>query len=74
MTVFKLAAILRIADSLDRSHSQRIKAIKLRRENDVFIIETPGVEDTIVEQFAINGKCDIFNEIYGYEIQLRTPQ
>lgn len=74
MTIFKLAAILRVADSLDRSHSQRIKTIRLRRDGDVFIIETPGVEDTTVEQLAINGKCDIFNEIYGYEIELRTPQ
>jgi exopolyphosphatase/guanosine-5'-triphosphate,3'-diphosphate pyrophosphatase len=74
MTIFKLAAILRLADSLDRSHSQRIKAIKLRRDGDVFIIETPGVDDTTVEQLAVNGKCDIFNEIYGYEIELRTPQ
>ena len=63
MMVFKLAGILRIADALDRSHSQRIKEIKLRRESDTLVIETPGVEDTTVEQLAINGKCDIFEEI-----------
>ena len=71
MTVFKLAAILRIADSLDRTHSQRIKSIKLRREGETFVISTPGVSDTTVEQIAIAGKCDIFQEIYGYEIDLR---
>jgi exopolyphosphatase/guanosine-5'-triphosphate,3'-diphosphate pyrophosphatase len=31
---------------------------------------TPGVEDTTVEQLAINSKCDLFREIYGYEIIL----
>ena len=72
MTVFKLAAILRIADALDRSHSQRIKKINLRRERDALIIETPGVNDTTIEQLAISGKCDIFEEIYGCEILLRT--
>jgi exopolyphosphatase/guanosine-5'-triphosphate,3'-diphosphate pyrophosphatase len=71
MTVFKLAAILRIADCLDRSHSQRVKSIRLERDGDIFRIITSGVEDTTVEQLAISGKCDIFQEIYGYEIELR---
>lgn len=71
MTVFKLAAILRLADCLDRTHSQRIKTIKLDREGDKFVVSTPGVGDTTVEQIAIAGKCDIFQEIYGYEVELR---
>lgn len=72
MTIFKLAAILRIADALDRSHSQRIKNIELRRERDTLVIETPGVEDTTVEQMAVNGKCDIVEEIYGLQVVLRA--
>ena len=72
MMVFKLAGILRIADALDRSHSQRIQEIRLRRESDTLVIETPGVEDTTVEQLAINGKCDIFEEIYGLAVALRV--
>jgi exopolyphosphatase/guanosine-5'-triphosphate,3'-diphosphate pyrophosphatase len=71
MMVFKLAGILRIADALDRSHSRRIREIKMRREADTLVIETPGVEDTTVEQLAINGKCDIFEEIYGLAVALR---
>ena len=70
MIVFKLAAILRIADALDRSHSQRIRSIHLRPDGNLLHIVTPGVEDTTVEQIAINSKCDLFREIYGYEIVL----
>ena len=70
MVVFKLAAILRIADALDRSHSQRIRSIQLRPESNRLHILTPGVDDTTVEQIAINSKCDLFREIYGYEITL----
>lgn len=73
MIVFKLAAILRIADALDRSHSQRIRAIHLRPEGSRLNILTPGVDDTTVEQIAINSKCDLFREIYGYEIILSRP-
>ena len=70
MVVFKLAAILRIADSLDRSHSQRIKTIVLKPHGNRLLIQTPGVEDTTVEQIAINSKCDLFREIFGYEVLL----
>ena len=70
MVVFKLAAILRIADALDRTHSQRIRSIILKTQGNRLIIQTPGVADTAVEQAAINGKCDLFREIFGYEIVL----
>jgi exopolyphosphatase/guanosine-5'-triphosphate,3'-diphosphate pyrophosphatase len=70
LVIFKLAALLRIADALDRSHAQRIRTIQLRPEAGRLVIVTPGVEDTTVEQLAINSKCDLFREIYGYEIIL----
>lgn len=73
MIVFKLAALLRIADALDRSHAQRIKTIVLRPEGSRLTILTPGVEDTAIEQIAINSKCDIFREIYGYDVLLSQP-
>jgi exopolyphosphatase/guanosine-5'-triphosphate,3'-diphosphate pyrophosphatase len=70
MIVFKLAALLRIADALDRSHAQRIKSIVLRPEARRLTLLTHGVEDTTIEQIAIQSKCDIFREIYGYDISL----
>ncbi len=71
LTVLKLAAILHLSDALDRSHSQRIKKIQTRREGETLFVETTGVDDTTVEQIAINGKSDLFEDIYGYEIVLR---
>lgn len=73
MIVFKLAALLRIADALDRSHAQRVKSIILRPEGSRLTILTPGVEDTTIEQIAINSKCDIFREIYGFDVLLSQP-
>ena len=73
MIVFKLAALLRIADALDRSHAQRIKSIVLRPDGSRLNILTPGTEDTTIEQIAINSKCDIFREIYGYDVVLTQP-
>jgi exopolyphosphatase/guanosine-5'-triphosphate,3'-diphosphate pyrophosphatase len=70
MIVLKLAALLRLADSLDRSHAQRIKSIQLRLEGTRLNVLTQGVDDTTVEQIAIDVKCDLFREIYGYDIIL----
>ena len=61
MTVIKLAAILRVADALDRSHSQRIKHIQIKRLDDEFIIETPGLDDPTVEQLAIDASVANWN-------------
>jgi exopolyphosphatase / guanosine-5'-triphosphate,3'-diphosphate pyrophosphatase len=72
MILFKLAAILRVADALDRSHAQRIKSLHLRPEGNKLLILVPGIEDSTIEQIAIQSKCDIFREIYGYEIELTT--
>jgi hypothetical protein len=49
--------------SLDGTISLKIQGNRLN-------IITPGVNDTAVEQAAINGKCDLFREIFGYEILL----
>ncbi len=70
MIVLKLAALLRLADALDRSHAQRIKSFQLRPEGSRLIVLTQGANDTTVEQIAIDSKCDLFREIYGYEITL----
>jgi exopolyphosphatase/guanosine-5'-triphosphate,3'-diphosphate pyrophosphatase len=73
MILFKLVALLRLADALDRSHAQRIRSIQLRPESGRLLIFTQGVEDPSVEQIAINSKCDLFREIYGHEILLTKP-
>jgi exopolyphosphatase/guanosine-5'-triphosphate,3'-diphosphate pyrophosphatase len=54
MIVLKLAALLRLADALDRSHAQRIKSIQLRPEGSRLNVLTQGVDDTTVEQIAID--------------------
>jgi exopolyphosphatase/guanosine-5'-triphosphate,3'-diphosphate pyrophosphatase len=70
LAVAKMAAILRVADSLDRSHSQRIASIECRRDKDSFVISIPNVEDLALEQLAIQNKCDMFEEVYGMNVVL----
>jgi exopolyphosphatase/guanosine-5'-triphosphate,3'-diphosphate pyrophosphatase len=70
LAVAKLAAILRVADSLDRSHSQRVSSIECRHEKDSLVIAIPNVEDLTLEQLGVQNKCDMFEEVYGMNVVL----
>ena len=54
--VEKLAAILRVADALDRRRVQIIRAVRIRVEEDRLIIQAEGPEDLRPEQQAVLDK------------------
>ena len=70
MRISKLAAILRIADALDRSHSSRIGDIQLSIFKQKMKITLLGVSDISVEQLAIRSKADLFHDIFGLRVSL----
>ncbi len=65
LLVQKLAAILRVADALDRSHTQRVRDLQIRRERDRLVIQVGGVEDLTIERLALREKGGLFTEMYG---------
>ncbi len=71
LIVTKLAAILRVADALDRSHSQRVKNIKCFLEESRFIIAVRDIDELSLEQFSLQNKANMFEEVYGHPVVLR---
>jgi exopolyphosphatase/guanosine-5'-triphosphate,3'-diphosphate pyrophosphatase len=71
IVVSKLAAILRVADALDRNHAQKIRNISFAREPDRFVIKIQGVEDLTLERLAVKEKGNLFEEIYGLPVNLQ---
>lgn len=69
--VSKLAALLRVANALDADHLQRIKALKVVREDDEWFIEVPGGTDLTMERLALAARSDLFTEVFGQKINLR---
>ena len=51
--VLKMASILRVADALDRGHTQRVKKISLERRWEIMVIHTGGIPDLSLEQIGI---------------------
>lgn len=70
--VVKCAAILRTADALDRSYTQRIRDITCAIEDGKFIITTPADAELSLEQLALKNKGPMFEDVYGYSILLRS--
>ncbi|MCF7848324.1 MAG: HD domain-containing protein [Kiritimatiellales bacterium] len=71
MRVSKLAAILRVADALDRGHVQRISQIKLGVLPDQLIVGVNNPRACAVERMALTEKSDMFEQVYGKKVVLR---
>ncbi|MCF7928645.1 MAG: Ppx/GppA family phosphatase [Spirochaetales bacterium] len=70
ITVLKLSAILRVADALDRGHSQRIQSIRVERAEDVLNLHTDGVGDFTLERAGLENKGKLFEEVFGLQVRL----
>jgi exopolyphosphatase/guanosine-5'-triphosphate,3'-diphosphate pyrophosphatase len=68
--VLKMAALLRVADALDRGHTQRVKKISLERKAEILLIHAEGVHDLSLEQIGIEQKAGLFQDVFGYKVVL----
>jgi exopolyphosphatase/guanosine-5'-triphosphate,3'-diphosphate pyrophosphatase len=71
LIIVKLAAILRVADALDRSNNHRIKEISCSKKKDTLLITIPDIEDISLEQLALQSKGTMFEDVYGMKVILR---
>jgi exopolyphosphatase/guanosine-5'-triphosphate,3'-diphosphate pyrophosphatase len=60
-----LMPLVRIADSLDRSGEQRVKAVDCQIRNGQAAIQLRGSGDVELEQWAAERTCDVFRQVYG---------
>jgi len=70
MRVSKLASILRVADALDRSHSNRIGNLKTRVQKQKLVIELEGITDASAERLSMAPKANLFHDIFGLRVTL----
>jgi len=70
MTVQKLAAILRVADALERCHLQRVRNLSARVQDGRLTLTIRDVEDLTIERMALREKGGLFEDMYGLTIEL----
>jgi exopolyphosphatase / guanosine-5'-triphosphate,3'-diphosphate pyrophosphatase len=68
--VRRCAAILRVADALDKEHSQKISGVRAVVKGRVLQIRGEGAHDVLLEQWALKKKDDLFREVFGLSISL----
>lgn len=61
----RLAAILRVADALDRTHANVVQDVKVERESDGFRLLVFANSDARWEVLAAQKKGDLFEQVYG---------
>lgn len=70
----KLIAIIRIADSLDRSHKQKIKISNITLEDKVLTIEAKIKEEASLEEWTFKRKSEFFKEVFGINTVIKLKR
>jgi len=71
MIVSKLAAILRVANVLDKEHVRPDDKIKISREGDQLIITAPNLGDLTLGKAVLANAGKFFSDVFGKKIVLR---
>lgn len=74
LVVAKLTAILRLANSMDRSHADKLAGCRLNVRENQLIITTSYDGDVTLEAISIAEKGDFFEEIFGIRPVLKQKK
>ena len=71
-TVTRLAALLRLADALDREHRENVKAIHARVEAGVLHLRVVGDGDLYLEKWALERKSQLFKRAFKLALKVHN--
>jgi exopolyphosphatase/guanosine-5'-triphosphate,3'-diphosphate pyrophosphatase len=63
-----MASILRVADALDRGHTQRIKDIGVERKTEAIVLHTGNNYELSSERIGLEEKAGLFQDVFGYKV------
>jgi len=65
LVVAKLTAILRLANSMDRSHKQKLKGLKAQLKDSELILQVETLEDITLEACFFEQRAEFFTEVFS---------
>lgn len=74
LVIAKLTAILRMANSMDRSHAAKLTDCRLSVKGQQLFITTEYEGDVTLERLSIEDKGDFFEEIFGVRPVLKQKR
>ena len=70
----KISAILRVANSMDRSHKQKFKNVKVTLKERELLVVVDTVEDITLEQGLFSHKAEFFETIFSIRPVIRQKR
>ena len=74
LMVAKLAAILRLANALDRSHHQKVKGLKATLKDRELSMVMDSEQDISFELGLLKDKVEFFEEVFGVRLNIRRKK
>lgn len=72
--VAKLAAIIRMADAMDRSYLQKIKGCTVNVKDNVLTVSAKCNVDMALEEWTFEAKANFFEEVFGLKAILERVE
>jgi exopolyphosphatase/guanosine-5'-triphosphate,3'-diphosphate pyrophosphatase len=72
LTVIKLAALLRLADAMDVSHTYSVKGVKIKQQKNKWVLKLEGKGGLSLETWALEKRRALFQEIFGMNLEIET--
>ena len=69
-----LAALLRVADALDREHLQRVPAVRAEVQQGMLLLQVEGKGDLLLERWALRKKGRMLQSLMDLEVRLVTQE
>ncbi len=70
LVIAKLLAILRLADALDRSHSSKVKDIKVQIKSRKLKLKIISDQRILLEKWSIETKSEFFEDVFGLKPEI----
>jgi exopolyphosphatase/guanosine-5'-triphosphate,3'-diphosphate pyrophosphatase len=68
--VSTLAAILRVANALDRAHAGNVRSVELTYRKPKFTLRLKGEGDMLLAKWALTQRADLFEEVFDGKLTL----
>ncbi|HVN75958.1 MAG TPA: Ppx/GppA phosphatase family protein [Thermoanaerobaculaceae bacterium] len=67
-----LAAILRLADALDREHTESVRSVRAEVRGGEVVLRIDGKGDLLLEKWALKRKAPMFERVFERKVRVRN--
>ncbi len=67
-----LAAILRVADALDRGHQGKVQRMNVRVQRRMVTLDVTSERDLALENWSVERKTELFQNVFGRSVRIRV--